>query len=333
MTPSGEPQELPVVRAADLASASGTPRWLLEGLWARAGVGIVGGAPKCCKSWLGLDMALSVASGTPCMGSFPAVEPGGALIYLAEDSAAVLRERLAGLCRHRGLALAALPLDVITAHSLRLDLARDQLRLTHTVARLRPRMLLLDPFVRLHRIDENSAGEVSALLAYLRDLQREYELAIIVVHHARKNGQGGAQAGQALRGSGDFHAWGDSNLYLRRVRDGLLLTIEHRAAPAPPALTLSLVDGDGSTPHLELREALAPLKAASEQRGSELDAAVLRALAGAPEPVSRAHLRATLRVRNETLGDALTRLTDAGRLSRHGERWALAAGSVPVPSL
>jgi hypothetical protein len=332
MTQSREPQELPVVRAADLASASGTPRWLLEGLWARAGVGIVGGAPKCCKSWLGLDMALSVASGTPCMGSFPATEPGGALIYLAEDSAAVLRERLAGLCRHRGLDLAAIPLDVITAHSLRLDLERDQHRLAHTVARLRPRLLLLDPFVRLHRIDENSVGEVSALLAYLRDLQREYELAIIVVHHARKNGQGGAQAGQALRGSGDIHAWGDSNLYLRRLRDGLILTIEHRAAPAPPPLTLSLVTGDGSAPHLELREALAQVNTAPEQRGSELEAAILRALAGAPAPVSRAHLRATLRVRNETLGDALSHLTDAGQLTRHGDRWALVAGSVPAPS-
>ena len=42
--------------------------------------------PKACKSWLGLEMAVSVASATPCLGTFPVREPGGVLIYLAEDS-------------------------------------------------------------------------------------------------------------------------------------------------------------------------------------------------------------------------------------------------------
>ncbi|MEO6777029.1 MAG: hypothetical protein ABI467_29130, partial [Kofleriaceae bacterium] len=40
--------------------------------------------------------------------------------------------------------------------------------LTETIDKLRPRLLILDPFVRLHRIDENLAGEVAPLLAYLR---------------------------------------------------------------------------------------------------------------------------------------------------------------------
>ena len=33
---------------------------------------------------------------------------------------------------------------------------------------LRPRLVVIDPFVRLHRIDENTASEVAPLLAYLR---------------------------------------------------------------------------------------------------------------------------------------------------------------------
>ena len=168
MTP--DPELLPVVRAAQLEELCDERRWLVDSLWARAGVGIIGGAPKCCKSWLGLDMALSVASATPCLGAFSVVEPGAVLLYMAEDSAAVVKARLAGLCRHRSLDLAALPLDVITAPCIRLDLERDQRRLAQTVQLLAPRMLLLDPFVRLHRIDENHAGDVSAILAYLRAL-------------------------------------------------------------------------------------------------------------------------------------------------------------------
>jgi hypothetical protein len=326
-----DPYELPVVRAAELECSEAGSRWLVEGLWAWAGVGLIGGAPKCCKSWLGLDMALSIASGTACLNTFPVTSPGPTLVYLAEDSAAVVRSRLAGLCRLRQVDFKELPLDVITAPAVRLDLEKDQRRLAETVRRLRPRLLLLDPFVRLHRIDENSAAEVSALLAYLRELQRELELAIIIVHHVRKSGPGGLQAGQALRGSGDFHAWGDSNLYLRRQRDGLTLTIEHRAAPSPAPLTLSLLAGeDHPEPHLALADATPATS--PEQRTEQLDAAVLKALSHATEPVSRSHLRATLRVRNESLGDTLARLADAGQVVRHGDRWALPASAVPVPT-
>ena len=41
---------------------------------------------------------------------------------------------------------------------------------------------------------------------------------MLVVHHARK-GAGNARAGQALRGSSEFHAWGDFNLYTLRLRN------------------------------------------------------------------------------------------------------------------
>ena len=217
MTVDSDAECLPVVPAAELAEPDPSRRWLVEGLWARAGVGIIGGAPKSCKSWLGLDLALSVASATPCLETFAVAEPGRVLVYMAEDAAAVVKERLAGLCRRRGLALSGLPIGVITAPSLRLDCGRDQHRLDQTVGRHAPRLLLLDPFVRLHRINENDAGEVSALLGYLRALQRRYDLAVVVAHHTRKNGPSAA-GGQSLRGSGDFFAWGYVARHISPVR-------------------------------------------------------------------------------------------------------------------
>jgi hypothetical protein len=318
---------LPVVRAADLEQSDPRRAWLVEPLWARAGVGIIGGAPKCCKSWLGLDLALSVASGTPCLGRFAAAEAGDVLLYMAEDSGAVVRLRLAGLCRHRGLDLAELPIHVITAPALRLDLEVDQRRLAQTVRRLRPRLLLLDPFVRLHRIDENNSGDVSALLAYLRALQREHDVAIVVVHHARKNPAPGTAPGQGLRGSGDFHAWGDSNLYLRRQRGDLGLAIEHRAAPAPAPLTLTLAGSDQGNPHLEVVEGRRP---PDPLASLDLDAQVVLTL-GEVGPLSREDLRAALRVRNERLGIALQRLAAEGRIRRHGDRWVHPERPVPSP--
>jgi hypothetical protein len=61
----------------------------------------------------------------------------------------------------------------------------------------------------------------------------------ILVHDTRKNAVGGVDAGQGLRGSSELHAFGDSNLYLRRVRERSVLLSEHGAAPASRAVSLT----------------------------------------------------------------------------------------------
>ena len=154
MTIAADDDRLPVVRAADLDDGDTRPRWLVDTVWAHAAVGVLGGAPKCCKSWLALELAVSVATGTPCLGAFAVDDPGPVLMYMAEDAAPVVKARLAGICRARALELASAPINVITAPVLRLDRGRDQARLRDAVRRHAPRLLVLDPFVRLHRIDE-----------------------------------------------------------------------------------------------------------------------------------------------------------------------------------
>ena len=62
--------KLPIEKAYRLEKQQTEQAWLIDSMWARAAVGIIGGAPKCCKSWLGLDMAVSVASGSACLDRF-----------------------------------------------------------------------------------------------------------------------------------------------------------------------------------------------------------------------------------------------------------------------
>jgi AAA domain len=307
-------QPLPVVRVGEIQSQDDAPRWLVQELWGARAVGVIGGAPKCSKTWLGLDIALSVATGTACLGKYTVPEPGSVLVYLAEDALPVVRERIAGMARHRGLDLDRVEIHVITAPLLRLDRDPDRMRLLETTRRLRPRLLLLDPLVRLHGIDENNAGEVAALLAYFRSLQRQLDLCVLLVHHTRKNAAAGAAAGLGLRGSGDIHAFGDSNLYLRRGKEHLVLSTEHRAAPASPPIYLALVTTDPDTIHLEV--------VAQHEHGKQrsLEAQVLDVLAG-DLVFTRARLRDCLAVKNERLGEALESLERAGRLSRTAAGW------------
>ncbi|MGH7822225.1 MAG: AAA family ATPase, partial [Candidatus Binatia bacterium] len=310
----GDEGAFPVLRASQIPRELEERRWLIEHLWGASAVGIIGGNPKCCKSWLALEMAVSVATGSKCLGKYQVLEPGPALIYLAEDSLPMVRARLASLAKHHGVTLPELDLHVITQTAIRLDLARDQVRLQKTVRSLSPRLLVLDPLVRLHRLDENSANEVSGLLSYLRDLERELGVALVLVHHTRKNTSPGMQAGQGLRGSGDFHAWSDSSLYLRRLRGDLLLTVEHRAASAPEPVSLRLA-GDDDDVHLEV------VDRASQDAGGEtatLEGRVLGALESA-EPLTRGALRERLSVKNERLGPVLSELEREGRIERRAE--------------
>ena len=301
--------QLPVQPAHRLAARAEQQHWLVSGLWADQAVGIIGGEPKCCKSFLALDLAVAVATATPCLRRFPVPRPGRVLLYAAEDVLHIVRRRLAGICAAAAIAIADLDVQVITAPSLRLDLAADRASLDETVATLKPRLLVLDPFVRLHRIDENNSGEVAPLLAFLRELQRRHALAVAVVHHAKK-GAGNIRAGQALRGSSEFHAWGDSNLYLRRdSNDRIILTVEHRAASAMPALALEPIGADRLP-----ERGVAP---------ASLDQRITAALADGEQPRPFADLHAVCRVRTTTLYERLAAMTAAGIIAKSADGYRL----------
>ena len=314
---------LPVEPAWRLKQRTDEHRWLIAGLWGEQAVGIVGGEPKCCKSFLALDIAVSVASGTPCLRRFGVPRSGRVLLYAAEDALHIVRRRLDGICEAAGVALADLDILVITAPTVRLDMDADRRNLADTVERLKPRLLILDPFVRLHRIDENASGEVAPILAYLRELQRRHGVAVLLVHHAKK-GAGNARAGQALRGSSEFHAWGDSNLYLRRDGDGdqLTLAVEHRAAPPLGPLAVALT-ARGPALALEVVErAVAVAPAASASLDDRIIAVLTEATGSIPFP----ELRDRCRVRAATLYEHLAALAAAGRIAKNGNSYRLAGG-------
>jgi AAA domain len=309
---------LPVEPAYRLAERADEQRWLVTGLWSEQAVGIVGGEPKCCKSFLALDLAVAVAAGIPCLRRFAVPRAGRVLLYAAEDALHIVRRRLEGICATTGLSLADLDIQVITAPSVRLDLDADRSSLQETVATLQPRLLILDPFVRLHRIDENASGEVAPLLAYLRELQRRHAVSVLVVHHAKK-GAGRARAGQALRGSSEFHAWGDSNLYLRRDGDDLSLAVEHRAAPSSKPMRIELVQR-GDALALEVVEQPATMMPAP----ISLDERVIAVLADAGRPLPFAKLRGRCRVRAATLYQRIAALSAEGRLIKTDNGYRLA---------
>ena len=307
-----------VTRVAHITSTEATSTWLVEGLWGEQAVGFIGGPPKSAKTWLALELAVAVASGRPCLGRYPVRARGPVLLYAAEDSAAAIKHRVSALAQVRGIDdLERLAVGLITEHDLRLDDVEHQQRLAVTLEKIQPRLLILDPLVRLHRSDENSAGDVALLLDYLRQLQRRFALAVILVHHVRKSPAD--QPGQTLRGSGDLHAWSDSSLYLLRRKGRIELHAEHRCFPSPAPLSIALAADP--RPHLEIDE-----QAEQEPAVDPLAERILGVLAA--RPMTRTALRDQLGVRNERLGEVLGALGASGQIVKRG---GLLAVPVPTP--
>lgn len=299
---------LPVCPAYKLDAQPPEQRWLVEQLWSDQAVGIIGGEPKCCKSFLALSLGVAVASGKPCLRRFAVPTPGRVLIYPAEDALSVVRRRLQGICAAEQIDFEKLPLFVITAPRFQLDAQTDRAQLIDTIQTLKPTLLIFDPFVRLHTIDENASGEVAKLLQHLRSLQRTHKLAVVLVHHAKKGGSS-KRPGQALRGSSDFHAWGDSNLYLtRRSTADIQLTVEHRAESACEPMSLRLVAHD-DVAHLEIANSSTPPRPAKPPSAEQQ---ILGLLAGSPDPLRLRALRQQVGLRHETVSLTIADLTSRG---------------------
>ena len=315
------PQPLPVLHASALESETAQKPWLIEQIWIRGAVGIVGGPPKLLKTWLALEMAVSVASGSPCLGTFPVHASGPVLLFAAEDSQSKVHSRLESLARNHGFGLDQIDIQVITVDTLRLDRANDQERLAATVMLCKPVLLVLDPLVRLHSLDENQSGPMAALLGYFRALQRKTGTAIAIVHHARKNISSNTGAGYTLRGSGDLYAWVDSLICIQRRQDRVSLVAEHRSAPGfgplPIELAPSSVPDQG--PYLRLASAIVD----ELPKQDPLPARILEMLRRSDAPLTTDSMRSSLHVRKQCVVDTLRRLCEEGLIVRDGNGYAL----------
>lgn len=317
---------LPAQKASDISSEINKPRWLIEDLWLDEGVGFIGGEPKTCKTFMTLEMAVAVASGKLCLRHYEVKSPGSVLIFSAEDSSIIIKRRLSTICSASKVHLAELDINLITTPVLRIDTQDGQTALRRTIEQYKPKLLVLDPFIRLHRIDENLSSEVSPILAYLRELQKIHSTAIAVVHHARKR-SGNSRAGQSLRGSSEFHAWYDSHLYLSRAGEHMLrLDVEHRSEPSKDNISLKICISDESV-FLEKSTNSTQneiIETGSKSESLSIKERIITFLNNMDSPQSLNTIRDFCKTRKITVSQELSQLINMGAVKRHDFGYMLA---------
>lgn len=293
--------------AALLAEADSDEPWLIEGVWPEAGCGFFAGEPKSKKSFLALLLAYAVVTGRAFLGR--GVRRGPVLIVDEENDRRELKKRMRRVARGLGVDPQQKDIVIAAPSVLRLDDDESVAELDRLMSQVRPALVVLDPFVRLHRGDENDASSVAALLGRLRTLSRAHRCAIVVVHHMRKKGEGrgGVAHGQRMRGSSDFHGWLDAAVYTEVERDAIKLTFESRYAVAPEPIHVNLADAADA---VLITVVDAPQDAAPDDRSDSLRAVLARQ----SEPLTKEQLKGATGLGDKALRKALESLRTSGEL-------------------
>jgi AAA domain len=188
-------------------------------LYVAEGLTLLAGAPKRGKSWLALDLCVTVAIGGYTLGD-QKCEPGDVLYCALEDSPRRMKSRLRTFCQ-----LSNTPPQRLTIW-FNGDLPRlgegceDSLREWITGADA-PRLIVIDTlnYIRpaRERDEEPYTYDYRSTMA-LQRLAQDHGIAIIVVHHTRKSAADDYL--ESISGTNGLTGGSDSVIVLERQGDG-----------------------------------------------------------------------------------------------------------------
>ncbi|WP_445005494.1 helicase RepA family protein [Halomonas mongoliensis] len=225
--------------------------WLVRGYVEADSLALVYGEPGHGKSFLAIDLAASIATGTPW---HEAETKPGAVFYIAGEGHNGLARRFKAWEATRGASLAGVPLFV-SQRAAPLDdkaSAAEVLRVVDDLAAeagQAPALIVVDTLARCFGGDENSATDIGAFVANLDALRHRWRATVLVVHHSGKDTTRGARGSTALRGAVDAEyrvtkdPAGVVTLEATKMKDAD--TPERRAFRLAP-VELPLVDDNGA---------------------------------------------------------------------------------------
>lgn len=194
-----------------LATVSSEVDWLVEGVIQRGSNGFICALPKVGKSWVAVDLALSLALGLPWLG-FEVPRRTKTAIVTREDNPALTRWRMDRMLRGKNHTYSELDglLYVNTREQsadFRVDKAEMLAPMIAALCSIKPEFVILDVFNVMHGADENDNTEMRKVVEQLSALQREVSCSIAVVHHFNKYTEGSLT--QRLRGASAIAGWAE----------------------------------------------------------------------------------------------------------------------------
>jgi hypothetical protein len=205
-------------RVGDIALTP--PKWLVKNLIEADSFGEIFGEPGCGKSFLAIELACCVATGTPFYGR--AVKKPGPVYYLAAEGRSGLVRRFTAWKLSRGISLKDAPLYLNDTPLQLIDgvsapRAAAALRRKEEELRAPPSLIILDTWSRVLGGDDSSPQDASEGVAALDELRSRFDqVAAIVIHHSGQNMR------ERSRGWSGLRAAVDLEFRMDKGKDGLV---------------------------------------------------------------------------------------------------------------
>lgn len=296
-----------LVRGEDILDLP-PPRSLVGDLLQLDSIGAIYGPPGAGKTFLALDLALSVASRRPWQGRSVV---DGPVLYIAAESASGIAQR-ARAWRARYGDLGAIswltrPVALLDPNALGelLDIVSEHV----------PALIVADTLARcLVGADENSASDMGRAVDALDRLRAATGGCVLAVHH------GGKDRSRGMRGSSAILGAVDTAIECSRTRAGVLAVVTKQKNGADGQRLHFDLEAEGNS--CVLVES-APSAEADAFRPTVLMERVSRHLEASPAAASLRAIRAAVPGRAEYIAVALDRLVAEGHaVAEDGARGA-----------
>jgi len=177
-----------------------------EGILLNQSLLLIVGQKKARKTFLAYNFAIALAEGGTFGGFKISNKKNRVLIFSAEGGYYPNRERIQKMCqvfdaeRRKKLDV---NIDICFDPRIKLEDDYDYDSLREKIKEFKPNVIIFDPFVKFHQLDENSSRDMGIVLGRLRCLIEDFNISIILVHHQGKDSSHGARGSSAILGEYD----------------------------------------------------------------------------------------------------------------------------------
>lgn len=220
-----------VMRMVDYVKGygGGGVSWLVDEWLPDKSITFLVSPPESYKTWILLDLAVSVSSGTPFLGRYQINSPGPTMIIQQEDSHEGLTDRLALIVEQKlnavpklegdtwqVPAMPDLPIYVHPSRQLRFDNKKVIEELEQQIAAIRPKVIMIDPLYSTTASTDNYMADLASQMMVLKTFRDKYGCSFLIAHHSKKNLDPDSTAREDSWGSQFLNAFLEAGWQVRR---------------------------------------------------------------------------------------------------------------------
>lgn len=203
--------------------------WLVDDWLPDKSITFLVSPPESYKTWLLLDLAISVSTGVPFLDRYRVNSPGPTLIIQQEDSHAGLTDRLALIAEQKLNALPKLgdgewtipampdiPIYVHPDRQLRFGNPEVLEEMEKQIAAIKPKVVMIDPLYSTTDSTDNYMADLANRMMILKTWRDKYGCSFLIAHHSKKNLDPDSTAREDSWGSQFLNAFLEAGWQIRR---------------------------------------------------------------------------------------------------------------------